>query len=68
VPEFVDLLPEELLSPDKEREFLMWLLFLPVDNMTKKYILMDWCELVGVALTKEMVDFVTAGRSAETRG
>jgi len=67
-PEFIDLIPEELLTPEKKREFLLWLLALPVDVMTKKYILIDWCRYVGVALTEEMVDIVTGGRADETRG
>ena len=67
-PEFIDLIPEELLTPEKKREFLLWLLALPLDVMTKKYILIDWTRYVGIALTEEMVDIVTGGRSDETRG
>jgi len=53
--EFVDLIPEELIDPDKKEEFLMWLINLPVDIWTKKYILMEWCNLVGIALTEDLV-------------
>ena len=67
-PEFIDLIPEELLTPEKKREFLLWLLALPLDTMTKKYILIDWTRYVGIALTEEMVDIVTGGRADETRG
>jgi len=67
-PEFIDLIPEELLTPEKKREFLLWLLALPLDVMTKKYVLIDWCRYVGIALTEEMVDIVTGGRADETRG
>ena len=67
-PEFIGLIPEELFSPEKKREFLLWLLALPLDIMTKKYILIDWCRYVGIALTEEMVDIVTGGRADETRG
>ncbi len=66
--EFVGLLPEELLSPEKKREFLLWLLSLPLDVQTKKYILIDWCKVVGVALTEEMVSFIAHGRPEITRG
>jgi len=65
--EFIGLIPEELLDPKKEREFLIWLISLPVDPWTKKYILIDWCNFVGVALTKEMVDIIT-GNAALTWG
>ena len=67
-PEFIDLIPEELLTPEKKREFLLWLLALPLDVMTKKYVLIDWCRYVGIALTEEMVDIVTGGRADETKG
>jgi len=67
-PEFIGLIPEELLSPEKKRDFLLWLLALPLDVVTKKYILIDWCRYVGIALTEEMVDTVTGGRADETRG
>jgi len=67
-PEFIDLIPEELLTPEKKREFLLWLLALPLDVMTKKYVLIDWCRYVGIALTEEMVDIVTGGKADETRG
>jgi hypothetical protein len=66
--EFVGLIPEEYMDPQKEREFLLWLLSLPLDAQTKKYILIDWTKLVGVALTEEMVEFATGGMAAETRG
>ena len=62
------MIPEELLTPEKKREFLLWLLALPLDVMTKKYVLIDWCRYVGIALTEEMVDIVTGGRADETRG
>jgi len=51
--EFVGLIPEELIDPDKKREFLMWLISLPVDPWTKKYIYLDWCKLVGILATEE---------------
>jgi len=68
MPEFIGLIPEELLFPEKEYEFLMWLVALPVDMMTKKYVLIDWCFWVGVALTEEMVQIITGGRAEETWG
>lgn len=53
--EFVDLIPEELIDPKKKEEFLIWLMRLPVDVWTKKYILIEWCNLVGIALTEDLV-------------
>ena len=53
--EFAGLIPEELIHPEKREEFLMWLRELPVDVWTKKYILIEWCQLTGVALTEDLV-------------
>ena len=61
--EFVDLIPEELIDPDKKEEFLMWLINLPVDIWTKKYILIEWCNLVGIALTEDLVRAVVGDPS-----
>ena len=65
--EFVGLIPEEYMDPDKKRDFLLWLLGLPVDIWTKKYIYMDWCRLVGIAIDKKDVDEIT-GNAALTWG
>lgn len=61
--EFIGLIPEELISPERKREFLMWLISLPVDVWTKKYIYLAWCQLVGVVATKEDVDLITGDAS-----
>ena len=65
--EFVGLIPEEYMDPKKKRDFLLWLLSLPVDIWTKKYIYMDWCRLVGIAIDKRDVDIIT-GNAALTWG
>ena len=65
---FAEAIPPDLLDPKKKDEFLLWLAQLPVDVETKKHILMDWCELVGVALTREMVEYITRGRPEDTWG
>jgi len=65
--EFVGLIPAGLLDKKKKDEFLLWLLRLPVDVWTRKYIYMDWCRLVGVAIDKDDVDLIT-GNAALTWG
>jgi hypothetical protein len=65
---FVGLIPEEFLDPEKKREFLMWLMALPVDIWTKKYIALDWAKTVGVVLTEDDINRITGYRAAETRG
>lgn len=49
-----EVIPEELRSADEQEEFLRWLRILPAPLHTKKYILLDWCELVEVPMTREL--------------
>ena len=65
--EFVGLIPEAFLRKEKKEDFLLWLLSLPVDIWTKKFIYMDWCKLVGVAIDRDDVDLIT-GNAALTWG
>ncbi len=65
--EFVGLIPQELLNPNEKKKFLLWLLGLPVDVWTKKYIYMDWCRFVGIAIDRKDVDLIT-GNAALTWG
>lgn len=65
--EFIGLIPEEFIDPEKKHDFLLWLASLPIDQWTKKYVLIDWCNLVGVALTEDMVNFVI-GQASMTWG
>jgi len=65
--EFVGLIPEAFLRKEKKEDFLLWLLGLPVDIWTKKFIYMDWCKLVGVAIDRDDVDLIT-GNAALTWG
>jgi hypothetical protein len=65
---FVSLIPEKYMDPEKKSEFFMWLMALPVDIWTKKYIALDWAKAVGVVLTEDDINKITGGRAAETRG
>jgi hypothetical protein len=65
--EFVGLIPEEFIDPKKKREFLLWLLALPVDPWTKKYIYMDWAKLVGIAIDEKDVELLV-GQASITWG
>jgi len=65
--EFVGLIPEAFLRKEKKEDFLLWLLGLPVDIWTKKFIYMDWCKLVGIAIDRDDVDLIT-GNAALTWG
>jgi len=59
MPEFIGLIPEELLYPEKVEDFLIWLIQLDVDPWTKKYIYLDFCHFVGIAVDKEHIDLFT---------
>ena len=61
--EFIGLIPEGLIDPDRKKDFLMWLISLDVDVWTKKYLYLAWCELLGVVATKEDVDLITGDAS-----
>ncbi|TDA38092.1 MAG: hypothetical protein DSO07_11980 [Thermoproteota archaeon] len=65
---FVSLIPEKYMDPEKKSEFFMWLMALPVDIWTKKYIALDWAREVGIVLTEDDINRITGGRAAETRG
>ena len=61
--EFAGLIPEAYLDKKKKYEFLMWLISLPLDPWTKKYIYMEWCQLVGALIDKRDVDLITGDAS-----
>jgi len=65
---FAEYIPPDLLDPKKLEEALRYIASLPVDIMTKKYILIEWCELTGVKLEKWMVEYITGYQSEKTRG
>ncbi|MCD6590288.1 hypothetical protein J7K74_03855 [Candidatus Woesearchaeota archaeon] len=64
----VEIIPPELLDKKKIKELLAFIAKLPVDIWTKKYILIDALRIIGVALEKWMVDYITGYRSSETWG
>lgn len=48
--------PVDLLDPDREDDVLIFLASLPIDPEDRKALLVEWCKLMGVALTREMVE------------
>lgn len=52
----IEIFPPALLSKDKEEEVILFLQRLPVPPRRKKQALIAWCQYVGAALTKEMVE------------
>lgn len=54
----IEDIPEELRSADKLEDFLSWLRILPASLYTKKYMLLDWCEYVGIPMRREYAEAV----------
>ena len=61
------IIPPELLDPKRKDEFIAWLVALPLDIWTKKYIALSWSQITGVTLTREMIEIITLGKDYLTR-
>jgi len=66
--EFFGIIPPELLDPKRKEDVIALIIKLPVDIMTKKYLLLAWAKAVGVKLDAEDIQRVTGWRAEETRG
>ena len=55
---FIEIFPAGLLAEDKLEDVILFLQELPLSPREKKYALIDWCKLVGVAFTHEMVELL----------
>ena len=51
----IGIIPAVLLNADKWDDFVIFLQSLPVDAQSKKYLIIEWCQLTGVALTGDLV-------------
>lgn len=58
VREMIELIPPQLLTADKKENVILLIQALPIPQQNKKELLIEWCKVVGAALTKEMVDRV----------
>ncbi|MEM0106532.1 MAG: hypothetical protein QXX81_08395 [Zestosphaera sp.] len=59
---FVSEIPPELLSAERKEDVILFLMLLPCDEYTKKYMFLEWCEYVGIKATAEDIKRITAGR------
>jgi len=66
--EFIETIPIELLDPKRKREFLEWLVALPIDIWTKKYIYKAWCLELGVRMQATDIEYITGWLAKEPRG
>lgn len=51
----IEIIPAYLLSKDKENEFILFLQKLPIPPRRKKEVLIEWCQYVGAALTRDLI-------------
>jgi len=52
----IAVFPVDLLDPDRLDDVLIFLAGLPIAPEDRKQLLIEWCQLMGVALTREMVE------------
>ena len=52
----IEVIPESLLVADRKDNVILLLQALPIPQANKKEILVEWCNYVGAALSKDMVD------------
>jgi len=64
----IALIPAALIAKEKWEDFVLFLRALPIDANDKKYLIIQWCQLVGVALTHDMVYAVLGELDERTRG
>jgi hypothetical protein len=64
----IALIPAALIAKDKEDDFILYLKALPIDPNDKKYLIIQWTKLVGVALTHDLVKAVLGELDERTRG
>ena len=62
------LIPAALIAKEKWEDFVLYLQALPIDINDKKYLLIQWTKLVGVALTHDMVVAVLGELDERARG
>lgn len=57
-------IPVELLDPDREEEFIVWLNLYVDDAGDRKRLLVDWTAMVGAVLSRDLVERARATENA----
>jgi len=52
----IAVFPVDLLEPDRLDDVLIFLAGLPIDPEDRKELLVQWCRLMGAAITRDMVE------------
>ena len=50
----IEDIPEEYLKPGKKDQFIAWLRINIEAPHTRKYMLLDWCDYVGIPISFEL--------------
>lgn len=56
----LDVIPVELLDPDRQEDAIVFIRELPVEPEDKKRLIVEWCLYVGALLSEEKVKGVGA--------
>jgi len=51
----LDVIPVELLDPDRQEDVIVFIRELPVEPEDKKRLIVEWCLYVGAVLSEEKV-------------
>lgn len=54
----LDVIPVELLDPDRQGDVIVFIRDLPVEPEDKKRLVVEWCLYVGAVLSEEKVEEV----------
>jgi len=52
----IAVFPVDLLEPDRLDDVLIFLAGLPIHPEDRKQLLMEWCQLMGIAIDRDMVE------------
>jgi len=64
----MEFVPLGLKDKNKQHEFISWLQELPIPARRKKEVLVEWCEAMEIALTKDAVVELLGPLAEETIG
>lgn len=54
----LEVIPVELLDPDRQEDVIVFIRNLPVEPEDKKRLVWEWCQYVGAVLSAEKVEGV----------
>lgn len=52
----IAVFPVDLLEPDRKDDVIIFLAGLPIHPEDRKQLLLEWCQLMGIAIDRDMVE------------